>query len=46
MNLIDYIDAAMTGILLPHVLPAEDLQKMLIHIEDVLPSTMHLPISS
>ena len=41
----DYIDAATTGILLPHVLPIEDLRQMLKHIEETLPSTLHLPIS-
>ena len=40
---IDYIDAVTTGILLPHVLPMEDLREMLLHIEETLPSTMHLP---
>ena len=43
---IDYIEATTTGILSPHVLPVEDLQKMLTHIEEALPSTMHLPVSS
>ena len=43
---MDYIDAATTGILLPHILPVQDLRKMLKHIEETLPSTMHLPISS
>ena len=42
----DYIDAATTGILSPHVLPVEDLREMLSHIEEMLPSTMHLLISS
>ena len=42
---MDYIDATTTGILSPHVLPVEDLRKML-HIERALPSTMHLPVSS
>ena len=46
MHAMDYIDAATTGILSPHVLPVEDLRKMLIHIEEALPSTMHLPVSS
>ena len=41
MHAIDYIDTATTGILSPHVLPVEDLQKMLIHIEEALPSAMH-----
>ena len=43
---MDYIDTATTGILSPHVLPVEDLQKMLTHIEETLPSTMYLPVSS
>ena len=40
-----YIDAATSGILSPHVLPIMDLQKMLQHIADTLPPTLHLPIS-
>ena len=43
---MDYVDAATTGTLSPHILPVEDLRKMLLHIEETLPSTMHLPISS
>ena len=43
---MDYIDATTTGILSPHVLPVEDLREMLSHVEEMLPSTMHLPISS
>ena len=46
MQAMDYIDAATTGILSPHVLPVEDLWKMLIHIEEALPSIMHLLVSS
>ena len=46
MHVMDYIDTAMTAILSPHALPVEDLQKMIIHIEEALPSTMHLPVSS
>ena len=42
---LDYIDAATSGILSPHVLPIVDLQKMLQHIADTLPPTLHLPIS-
>ena len=45
IHTMDYIDAAATGILLPHVLPVQDLKEMLKHIEETLPSTMHLPIS-
>ena len=43
---MDYIDAAMTGTLSPHILPIMDLKKMLSHIEETLPSTLHLPVSS
>ena len=43
---MDYIDAATTGTLSPHILPIMDLKKMLSHIEDTLPSTLHLPVSS
>ena len=39
------IDAATSGILSPYVLPVADLQKMLQHIADTLPPTLHLPIS-
>ena len=42
---MDYIDAAMSGILSPHVLLVMDLHKMLLHISDALPPTLHLPIS-
>ena len=45
MPMMDYIDTATTGILSPHVLPVDDLQKMLTHTEEALPSTMHLPVS-
>ena len=40
-----YIDAATSSILSPHVLPITHLQKMLQHIADTLPPTLHLPIS-
>ena len=43
---MDYIDAATTGILSPHILPIMDLKKMLSHIEETLLSTLHLPVSS
>ena len=46
MHTMHNIDAATTEILSPHVLPVEDLRKMLLHTEDALPSTMHLPVSS
>ena len=43
---MDYIDAATTGTLSPHILPIMDLKRMLSHIEETLPSTLHLPVSS
>ena len=43
---MDYIDAAMTGTLSPHILPIMDLKEMLSHIEETLPSTLHLPVLS
>ena len=46
IHTIDYTDAVTAGVLLPQVLPIEDLREMLLHIEETLPSTMHLPISS
>ena len=42
---MDYINATTSGILSPHVLPVAYLQKMLQHIADTLPPTLHLPIS-
>ena len=42
---MDYINAATSGTLSPHVLPVVDLQRMLTHIADTLPPTIHLPIS-
>ena len=41
-----YINAATTGTHSPHILPIGDLQQMLSHIEETLPPTMHLPVSS
>ena len=41
----DYIDAATSGILSPHVLPVVDLQRMLSHIADALPPVLHLLVS-
>ena len=46
MHTMDYINAAMTGTLLPHILPIMDLKKMLVHIEETLSPTLHLPVSS
>ena len=42
---MEYINAATSGTLSPHVLPITDLQKMLRHIADSLPPTLYLPIS-
>ena len=42
---MEYIDAATSGTLSPHVLPVIDLQRMLQHIADTLPPTSHLLIS-
>ena len=39
MHIMDYINAATTGTLLPHILPIMDLKKMLVHIEETLPPT-------
>ena len=42
---MEYTNAAASGTLSPHVLPVIDLQRMLQHIADTLPPTLHLPIS-
>ena len=42
---MEFINAATLGILSPHVLPVIDLQRMLQHIADTLPLTLHLPLS-
>ena len=42
---MDCINAATSGTLSPHVLPVMDLQRMLTHIADTLPPTLHLPVS-
>ena len=44
-HIMEYINAATSGALSPHVLPDIDLQRMLQHIADTLPPTLHLPIS-
>ena len=46
MHTMDYVDAATTGIHSPHVLPVEDLRKMLLHIEEAIPLTMYFPVLS
>ena len=43
---MDYVNAATTGILSPHILLIEDLRLILLHIEETLPSAMHLLVSS
>ena len=43
---MDYVNAATARTLSPHTLPTTDLKQMLSHIEDTLPPTMHLPLSS
>ena len=45
MHTMDYINAATTSKLSPHVLPVTNLQQMLQHIATTLPPTLHLPIS-
>ena len=42
---MDYIDAATSGTVSPHVLPVLDLYRMLLHIAEVLLPMLHLPIS-
>ena len=42
---MDYVNAATSGTLSPHVLPVVDLQGMLLYIADALPSMLHLPVS-
>ena len=44
-HIMDYINAATSGPLSPHILPVMDLQKMLLHISDTLPPMLHLPVS-
>ena len=46
MHIMDYVDAVTTGTLSPHILPIADLKQMLSHIEESLPTTMYLPVSS
>ena len=46
IHTMDYVDATTTRILSPHVVPVENLRKILLHIEEMPPLTMHLPVSS
>ena len=41
---MDYIDAATRRTLSLHTLPIMDLKGILSHIEETLPSTLHLPV--
>ena len=43
---MNYINTATSGTLSPHILPVMDLKKMLTHIEETLPSRLHLLVSS
>ena len=45
MHIMDYVNAATTVTLSPHIVPIADLKQMLSHIEESLPTTMHLPVS-
>ena len=42
---MDYINAATSGTLSPHILPVVGLQKMLSQIADAVPPMLHLPVS-
>ena len=46
MHIMDYVDAATIRTLSPHILPIADFKQMFSHIEESLPTTMHLPVSS
>ena len=46
MHAMAHIDAVTTSMLSPHILPVEDLRRMLMHIKVELPSTMDLQVSS
>ena len=46
MHTMDYVHAATTGTLSPHILPIADLKQILSHIEETIPHTLHLPVSS
>ena len=46
LHIMDYVNAATTGTLSPHILPIADLKQMLSHIEESLPTTMYLPVPS
>ena len=43
---MDYLDAGYNRNTPPHILPIMDMKRMLSHIEETLPSTLHLLVSS
>ena len=46
MHIVDYINAATTGTLSPHILHIAGLRQMPSHIVESLPTTMCLPVTS
>ena len=44
MHIMDYIKAATTVTISHHILPTGHFKQMLSHIEESLPTTMHLPV--
>ena len=46
MHTMDYVNAATTCTLSPHILPILDLKRMLVHIEETLSPTLHLSVAS
>ena len=46
VHTMDYVKAATTGTLSPHILPIAYFKQMLSHIEETILPTMHLPVSS
>ena len=46
MHIMDYVNAAVTCTLLSHILPIMDLKKMSVDIEETIPPTLHLTVSS
>ena len=45
IHMMNYVNAVTTNILLPDIVPMEDLRNMLRYVESELSSTIHLPIS-
>ena len=44
IHMMDYVDIATTNMLLPDIIPVEDLRNMVRCMKSELPSTMHLSI--